>query len=1073
LFTNTCIVNRKLTYIAMSQKKKARTNSSVSEDENDFEDVEFTQPGSIKRLKFFNFMQYTEVEFDCGPNLNVIIGPNGSGKSTIVNGICLGLAGKPNVLGRSTNISDFVKVGQDQAMIEVELFHPEQENVIIVRQFDKNGKSLWKINGKKSGVKEVEKKVQEFKIQVDNLCQFLPQDKVHDFSRLNSKGLLDSTVDAVGDLSLKEQHAQLKELQKSMSEGEELFERKRQMLHDNTEKCRRLEEEVKAFDEKKKLEERVAVAEGRLAWCKVNETSKIWKKAKTNLEAAKLKYNEQERKLNPIKTIIDSSKHKKASFEGKLQKLNASIRDLTGKAKAQSQNIERLDEELEKADDDIDRIIRAEEARKNEIQQMKSAIAELEAEYNNTQDDENIAPLCDEAKKKADSLLRQQTEKNGELQNLRYERNNLNRQIQDRQEDMKRLNDIEKMKLEKLNTLNKDAHRATQYLRNNRNMFQNDVFEPFVMCANVHDLQFSKYLENAIHPRDMTAFFFTNAGDMNLFLNTVRDKLGLRRVSAVVLPNKDISEFTPPVSANSLRNFGFISYLKDLVSAPPSVMAYMCQNYHLHRIPVFKEEAERHSDKIINDIGFTKFFIGNKVQSVSGSLYSSVKSTLTKEVFSNKYLEITKDEERERGLAQDIQRTEGRLRQLEDQIKASNGQYESINLELEKARQEYKALDQRRHFKARRAALIENHRRDLRRKMAEVGSNNAKEEKEAMKKTFVAQQVRSVQQLQKAISESNDMRIKMEVLRLASEPLDEIIQRKTVEYNEAKDNIKDLKRDVEDLEREYLTVKDVLKDLQREAARITGQGARREDPPDHVKERWLEEKIPDGVDELNLFIAELKAQADCMETVDKRILREYDQLKETIEELQQDIATRESAMSARNRQMQELKNCWVENLGNLVSRINTNFSAHFASMGFAGEVALKTGSHEDDFENYGIIIRVKYRDNEPLQELTAHHQSGGERSVATALYMLALQELTTVPFRCVDEINQGMDARNERLVFELLVRTSCHVSSAQYFLLTPKLLTGLNYSPRMNLLIVYNGPLMCHYTEWNSLDFES
>ena len=87
--------------------------------------------------------------------------------------------------------------------------------------------------------------------------------------------------------------------------------------------------------------------------------------------------------------------------------------------------------------------------------------------------------------------------------------------------------------------------------------------------------------------------------------------------------------------------------------------------------------------------------------------------------------------------------------------------------------------------------------------------------------------------------------------------------------------------------------------------------------------------------------------------------------------------------------------------------------------------------------------------------------------MATALYMLALQELTTVPFRCVDEINQGMDARNERRVFELLVRTSCHVSSAQYFLLTPKLLTGLEYSPRMNVLCVYNGPQMCDYRDWN------
>ena len=75
--------------------------------------------------------------------------------------------------------------------------------------------------------------------------------------------------------------------------------------------------------------------------------------------------------------------------------------------------------------------------------------------------------------------------------------------------------------------------------------------------------------------------------------------------------------------------------------------------------------------------------------------------------------------------------------------------------------------------------------------------------------------------------------------------------------------------------------------------------------------------------------------------------------------------------------------------------------------------------------------------------------------------MLAMQELTQVPFRCVDEINQvkgleirilhdptrfsyhfflskGMDPFNERRVFDLLVQTACQESSAQYFLLTPK-----------------------------------
>lgn len=62
-----------------------------------------------------------------------------------------------------------------------------------------------------------------------------------------------------------------------------------------------------------------------------------------------------------------------------------------------------------------------------------------------------------------------------------------------------------------------------------------------------------------------------------------------------------------------------------------------------------------------------------------------------------------------------------------------------------------------------------------------------------------------------------------------------------------------------------------------------------------------------------------------------------------------------------------------------------------------------------DFDQYGLKIKVKFRDADELQELTRHFQSGGERTVTTAIYMIALQELSRVPFRCVDEINQVRD----------------------------------------------------------------
>ena len=66
-----------------------------------------------------------------------------------------------------------------------------------------------------------------------------------------------------------------------------------------------------------------------------------------------------------------------------------------------------------------------------------------------------------------------------------------------------------------------------------------------------------------------------------------------------------------------------------------------------------------------------------------------------------------------------------------------------------------------------------------------------------------------------------------------------------------------------------------------------------------------------------------------------------------------------------------------------------------------------------DFGKYGIELKVKYRKNEELKVLTARHQSGGERSVATILYLMALQGVTNCPFRVVDEINQVKSINDE------------------------------------------------------------
>ena len=70
------------------------------------------------------------------------------------------------------------------------------------------------------------------------------------------------------------------------------------------------------------------------------------------------------------------------------------------------------------------------------------------------------------------------------------------------------------------------------------------------------------------------------------------------------------------------------------------------------------------------------------------------------------------------------------------------------------------------------------------------------------------------------------------------------------------------------------------------------------------------------------------------------------------------------------------------------------------------------------------------------------------------------QNVTVCPFRVVDEINQGMDQANERRVFTQLTEAACEPGTPQCFLLTPKLLPQLGFTPQCTVLQILNGPTL-------------
>ena len=228
------------------------------------------------------------------------------------------------------------------------------------------------------------------------------------------------------------------------------------------------------------------------------------------------------------------------------------------------------------------------------------------------------------------------------------------------------------------------------------------------------------------------------------------------------------------------------------------------------------------------------------------------------------------------------------------------------------------------------------------------------------------------------------------------------------------------------------------------------------------------------VDDLKAQIVAENTRLEFVVASNPNAMNEFKRRQVEVDKLTRKVAETEEKLEDVGSSINEIREQWEPQLDTLISEISEAFSHNFEQIGCAGQVGVHK---DDDFDLWQIQIKVKFRyaspiisqiqkltynhrENEDLQILDSHRQSGGERSVSTIFFLMSLQSLAQAPFRVVDEINQGMDPRNERMVHERMVEIACKEHTSQYFLITPKLLTGLRYDKRMKVLCIASGAWM-------------
>ncbi|KAJ3191489.1 Structural maintenance of chromosomes protein 5 [Irineochytrium annulatum] len=1033
-----------------------------------------------------------------------LAGPNGTGKSAIVCAIALGLAGKPEVLGRAKDIKDFVRKGEEDAIIEIELKRRTKKgNIIIERHLSaSNNKSTWVLDGKQANEAEVKKTIAKLNIQVDNLCQFLPQDRVCEFAQLSPPALLLETERAAGGDEMVAKHQSLIEIKTEVRGLQSSVDQDTTHLTAQQKRFATLDEQVQRIMERQRHLEEVRNLDFAIPWKNYQSSVEEFKKVREEKKAIEARRLQQSTELVPLteelsetkialiendrvdsdlrKTLTQKVQKKLEKEVLAMEKADEMHITLSDRVKAAQKRLAAAEKSVK-----IDRqkLAKVQESADELTEQLRAeGLLDAQGNFHSERSAEHIE-LDRRNTDCSDRLATNSTEyqqSQARLKEAVMEKRNVTKRIEKAEAELGKLHEVENQKLHMLSRYCKDTYQLHQWFLRNKEtqevVFEKPVFEPIGLLISTRP-EHAQAVEAAIGRGHLIVSYFSipcgfgtesvvdtayilqrwlvqTKNDYEALTAQCFDKMKLRCNVAMVSSECECERFRP----EDLREMGFDGVIRDFVSGPPEPVNWSGSGLNFHLI-----DAN-------NDVN--RYYVGQESFTVSRG-YGSTSSRQT-QMNDPQMLRISFDSVREADLQREIEdlkttdlaeanrkvseakEAEDRFRSIDAQIRAEKVGIATIsNLTVFTVIQA--------DIRIQREALVKR-KNEYEQKMGEVSAfevkvNNDEKNLRETEKKIEEQEKELVVSLRKrgklAIrfmecqKEQTDLMKDRTMLRLSEIQLS--AKRAYIE-----DRIAEIKRSNMDIERQFQDAKRRVEDAKQEARRLKAQA-------EEISANFTEEQRTEiitahedkEVEELEELRRQAKARLDILsDQQSDRVLEDHRKLKEQIEKIQEQLQQKGAKIEQLNGRIEGIEGDWLPELDGLIKVISAAFSSAFEKIGCTGEVEL--GKHED-YSQWGINIRVKFREEEVLQALTAHRQSGGERSVSTILYLMALQEVSKAPFRVVDEINQGMDPRNERAVHDQIVEAGCKPGGSQYFLITPKLLSDLKYTEKMKVLTIYNG----------------
>lgn len=1002
--------------------------------------------GNIKILRVENFQTFERMEFRFHPGLNFIAGPNGSGKSSIANAIALVFGGTPRTIGKASVVGEYVRFGACEGSVEV-VVEADGRDVRLRRLMSRDNQSKYFVEGRQCRKTEYDQVVGGLGINVESLCQFLPQERICEFVKLSGERLLVEVLMAVGDREAVEGMKELDVLERKGTEVREKMEGDERQREEMKHVMEAMSRDVSRIEERERKETRVRLMKEKKKWMRYAAHVDEYVNGKEELRRTREKIRERRGEMESVEREIE--RMRKTGVSKELQEVCSDLGRYEGELCGIAGELRKTQHEGEMVEVDARSLESRREKRAADVEELRKEVARLCEELERTKSPEHLPPFdnsdIDALEERLSDLMRTRTRIQNECSSLRLQAEELGLR-------RRRFGEESERRMEMLKKYHLDTYRAVCWLRENRQMFKDEIIEPPYVQLGIRDQGFAVEVENFLGFQALSPFICKCGEDFEEFVRIMKDekKWGINVVEALKADVcRDVG--MKRVSREMLVELGFDGVVSDFIECRQEIMDYLIAVGHFDSIPVSKRYVDE--SVVISRMDVKRMAICGRYIEIKRSRYSSdyvvmdnllkARNLFSQTVSQREVEEIEKKLEendvgrREKGC--ELKRVLGECEEVECRLRdmySRRNEHNAREMEAKRRETQIQVLRASIGGKEKEISRLEDTR------CVEEEEEGLRERRECLKREWRSQ----CRELEDHLSSPGYFEKFHEATRLSREVLG--IER-AIESLESSRTL--MKREVDEVENEFVARKreiGMMKRRMEEEKRELEKIERSEEYDVAL------EGLPNTIEELEEEIAREKAQL-MFYSVDAETKRKFEMQEQDMDAINRMILSNQEELRGIEGKVSSLRTALAGRINGTVEEISRSFETLFRRVGHSGQVGFVSDGL--GVSRWELRIMVRFRDGEDLSILNSYRQSGGEKSVSTMLFLLAVQRCRSCPFRLVDEINQGMDRHNEKTVHDVLVRLGEDGELGQFFIITPKIVPNLAYSRNMKVIILYSG----------------